>query len=127
MRSLSLILLLTGMLASWSKPSSPAPSSVTGPNTPTTVTVVERLDGPPYSYLRLATDKGEVWAAVPMDSVTKGREVTVKHGAALRNFQAPRVGRRFDLSTVPEHRAGHEGQSNKSDSDRCIAVSGARA
>ena len=34
------------------------PATLTGP-------VLERLDAPPYSYLRIKTAKGEVWAAIP--------------------------------------------------------------
>ncbi len=95
------VILLGVLLLSCSKPTPPAtptaPISVAGTNTTVTGTVVERLDGPPYSYLRLKTDQGEVWAAVPMDGVSKSGKVTVKHGAALKNFQAPRLGKRFDL------------------------------
>jgi hypothetical protein len=90
-------LLLTAFLAACSKPSLPGPTTVAGTNTTVIGTVVERLDGPPYSYLRLKTEKGEVWAAVPMDGVSTGKKVTITHGAALKNFQAPRVGKRFDL------------------------------
>jgi hypothetical protein len=91
------VALVALFLASCSNPS-PGPITVAaGTNTTLTGTVVERLDGAPYSYLRLRTDKGEVWAAVPMDAVGTGKKVTITHGAALKNFQAPRLGRRFDL------------------------------
>jgi hypothetical protein len=83
-------------LAACSK-SPPSPTTVAGTDTTVTGTVVERLDGPPYSYLRLSTDKGEVWAAVPMDAVQKGGKVTVRHGAALKNFRAPKLGRTFEV------------------------------
>jgi hypothetical protein len=97
MRPLTLIALLAPLLAACSKPSPPVPTTVVGTNTTVTGTVVERLDGPPYSYLRLKTDKGEVWAAVPIDGVSTGKKVTITHGAALKNFQAPRVGKKFEL------------------------------
>ena len=32
-----------------------------------------------------------------MDGVTKGGKVTITHGAALKNFEAPRLGRRFEV------------------------------
>jgi len=97
MRKVAMILVVGAVIAACSKSSSPASTTVTGTNTTITGTVVERLDGPPYSYLRLKTDKGEVWAAVPMDSVNTGKKVTITHGAALKNFQAPRLGKKFDV------------------------------
>ncbi len=91
------VLIVVTLLLACPKPP-PAPTTVAGTNTTVTAgTVVERLDGPPYSYLRLKTEKGEVWAAVPMDSVSTGRKVTITHGAALKNFQAPRLGKKFDV------------------------------
>ena len=90
-------IILFGLALACSSPSAPSSTTLAGTNTTVTGTVVERLDGPPYSYLRLTTEKGEVWVAVPMDSVPRGREVTVTHGAALKHFQAPRLGRHFDL------------------------------
>ena len=90
--------LLAAILGACSKSSSPIPA-VTGTNTTITGTIVERLDGPPYSYLRLKTEKGEVWAAVPMAAVESGGKVTITHGAALRNFAAPRIGKKFDVVT----------------------------
>jgi hypothetical protein len=99
MRRIPLVfaLLLAATPLACSRPPPPAHTAVASTNTTITGTVLERLDGPPYSYLRLATDKGEVWVAVPMDSVTTGKKVTITHGAALKNFQAPTLGRRFDL------------------------------
>jgi len=97
MRSLSLVFVLAMSGAMSCSKTSPAPTTVAGTNTTLIGTVLERLDGAPYSYLRLKTEKGDVWAAVPMDSVSTGKKVTITHGAALKNFQAPRVGKRFDL------------------------------
>jgi len=85
------------LVAPCSKPSPPEPTTVAGTNTTVTGRVVERLDGPPDSYLRLKTEKGEVWAAVPMDSVAMGKKVTITHGASLKNFEATRVGKKFDV------------------------------
>jgi hypothetical protein len=85
-------------LASCSKSPPTGATTISGTNTTITGTVVERLEGPPYIYLRLKTENGEkVWVAVPMTTVESGGKVTITHGAALRNFRAPRIGRRFDL------------------------------
>jgi hypothetical protein len=97
MRAPSLILILSVLVSGCSKPAPSGLTTVGGTNTTVTGTVVERLDSPPYSYLRLKTDKGEVWAAVPMNGVSTGRKVTITHGAVLKNFQAPSLGKRFDL------------------------------
>jgi len=96
MRPVVFILVLSICVIACSKPSSATPATVAGTNTTVTGTVVQSLDGPPYSYLRLKTEEGEVWAAVPMETVKTGGKVT-KRGAALKNFQAPRLGKRFDL------------------------------
>jgi hypothetical protein len=74
-------------------PTAPLP---TGPNATVTGTVVERVDGPPYSFLRLRTDKGDLWVAVPMADVKKRDKVTVKNGAVLKNFESKQAGRKFE-------------------------------
>jgi hypothetical protein len=66
-----------------------APVFITG-------TAVERVDGAPYSFLRLETDKGQVWVAVPMAEVPKKSKATVKNGATLKNFESKQAGRKFD-------------------------------
>jgi len=60
-------------------------------------TVVERLDEAPYSYLRLETPSGPVWAAVVASStVEKGSTVTIVNGSAVNDVEARGLGRRFD-------------------------------
>ena len=77
----------------WSSPTAPPP---TGANATITGTVVERVDGAPFSFLRLETEKGQVWVAVPKAEVPKKSEVTVKNGAVLRNFESKQAGRKFE-------------------------------
>jgi hypothetical protein len=74
-------------------PTAPPP---TGPNATITGTVVERVDGAPYSFLRLETERGMTWVAVPMADVPKKARATVKNGATLKNFESKQAGRRFD-------------------------------
>ena len=74
-------------------PTAPPP---TGPNATITGTVVERVDGAPYSFLRLETEGGQVWVAVPMAEVPRKSKVTVKNGATLKNFESKQAGRRFE-------------------------------
>ncbi len=78
---------------SCTSPTAPPP---TGPNATISGTVVERVDGAPYSFLRLETDKGLLWVAVPMVDVPRKSKVTVKNGVTLRNFESRQAGRRFE-------------------------------
>jgi hypothetical protein len=57
--------------------------------------VLERLDAPPYSYLRLETAKGEVWAAVPEAKTEKGTTVTVFNAMMMANFESKTLKRTF--------------------------------
>lgn len=58
--------------------------------------VVERLDGPPYSYLRVRGEQSEVWVAVPIAGPPVGNAVEVVNGVVLRGFEARAIGKRFD-------------------------------
>ena len=80
-------------LLSCSSPTAPPP---TGPNGTITGTVVERVDGAPYSFLRLETEQGMTWVAVPMAEVPARAKVTVKNGATLKNFESKQAGRMFE-------------------------------
>jgi hypothetical protein len=59
--------------------------------------IVERLDAEPYSYLKLATDKGEVWAAVPKTDKATGAEVVVGGAMPMNDFESKTLKRKFDL------------------------------
>jgi hypothetical protein len=59
--------------------------------------VVERLDAPPYSYLRVATAQGETWTAVPKTDVAVGTEVTVAGAIPMKDFESKTLNRKFDL------------------------------
>lgn len=62
-----------------------------------TGTVLEQVHAPPYSYLRIKTDAGEVWAMVPTTSVGRDERVTVAEGVLLKDFDTGLPGRRFDV------------------------------
>lgn len=81
------------VLLSCTSPTAPPPA---GPSATITGTVVERVDGAPYSFLRLETEEGQVWVAVPMAEVPTKSRVTVKNGATLKNFESAQAGRRFE-------------------------------
>lgn len=61
--------------------------------------VLERLDAPPYSYLRLQTEAGEAWAAVPQSNVARGAAVVVVGGLPIKNFESKTLKRKFDVIT----------------------------
>jgi hypothetical protein len=59
--------------------------------------VLERLDAPPYSYLKIQNGKEEVWAAVPKAEVAKGAEVNVLNAMPMANFESKTLKRKFEV------------------------------
>ena len=49
-----------------------------------------------YSYLRLKTASGEVWAAVPTAMVAKGAKVTIERPMMMENFESKTLKKTFD-------------------------------
>ena len=73
------------------------PSNVTQPEeTAVTGTVAETIDAGPYTYLRLKTASGEVWAAVNEAKLKVGTEVTVGNAMWMVNFESKTLNRKFD-------------------------------
>jgi hypothetical protein len=58
--------------------------------------VVERVDSPPYSFVRIESREGETWIAVPLTSASSGEVVELVNGVTLRNYEAPAIDRKFD-------------------------------
>lgn len=58
--------------------------------------VLETRDVDSYTYLRLKTGSGEVWAAVPTTAVKKGAVVTIGDAMTMENFQSKALNRKFD-------------------------------
>lgn len=59
--------------------------------------VLERLDAPPYSYLKLATAQGEAWTAVPKTDTAVGAEVTVAGAIPMKDFESKTLNRKFEV------------------------------
>ena len=59
--------------------------------------ILEKAEAPPYTYLKLATDKGEVWAAVPETKLEKGAEATVVNAMPMTGFESKTLNKKFDL------------------------------
>ena len=92
----------------------PAPqSSQEEPGTDVSGTVVETLAVSNYTYLRLSTDTGEVWAAVPSAQVATGSQVTIANAMRMDDFKSSTLGRTFEeiyfgtLAAPAPRSAGH--------------------
>jgi len=83
-------------------------------------TVLEAKDGGGYTYLRLRTKNGEVWAAVPAAQVKTGAEVSIANPQTMSGFQSKALNRTFDTiifgtlagagaQAAPDLRAMHAG------------------
>ena len=58
--------------------------------------LLEKIDAPSYSYLRVATPGGETWAAVPTANVAVGAEVTITGQMVMNDFESKTLNRKFD-------------------------------
>lgn len=59
--------------------------------------VVETMDAGGYTYVRLQTGRGEVWAAVRKVALTKGQVVTVVRFSPMKNFRSKSLKRTFPV------------------------------
>jgi hypothetical protein len=58
--------------------------------------VLEVKNVPSYSYLRLKTKDGEIWAAVVQAPVKVGAEVTIQNVMVMNNFESKTLKQKFD-------------------------------
>ena len=58
--------------------------------------VVETMDAAGYTYVKLKTASGDVWAAVPQTKVAVGSNVTLAGNMTLDNFESKTLKRKFD-------------------------------
>ena len=58
--------------------------------------VLETQNVESYTYLRLKTEGGEVWAAVPTTAVKKGAQVTIVNSTTMQNFESKTLKKTFD-------------------------------
>jgi hypothetical protein len=59
--------------------------------------LLEKIEAPPYTYVKLKSDKGDVWAAVPKADVAVGSDVTVVDAMPMEKFESKTLKRTFDL------------------------------
>lgn len=87
--------LLSPAVAPTSAPAPMAMPKAPGETSALTGTVQEKLDAAGYSYLRLTTAAGDVWAAVPVADVAVGSQVTVAAQMTMANFESKTLNRTF--------------------------------
>ncbi|MCB9576033.1 MAG: hypothetical protein H6717_03240 [Polyangiaceae bacterium] len=58
--------------------------------------VKEAINVSSYTYLRIQTDSGEVWAAVPTAEMKAGDQAKVVGAMEMKNFTSPTLKRTFD-------------------------------
>lgn len=58
--------------------------------------VLETQNVEGYTYLKLQTQAGEVWAAVPTASVKPGAQVAIGNAMTMQNFESKTLKRKFD-------------------------------
>lgn len=97
MRKAALIALSLILGLACKKQEAPAAQAAAETNATVKGSVLERLDTGLNSYLRLKTDKGEVWVGVEKNELAPGAPVTVVRATAMRNWDSPKLGRKFDL------------------------------
>lgn len=102
MRTFAVILAASALVAC-KKPETAAPAQMAqgAPAAPAAGAlrgkVLERVDAPPYSYLKLATASGEVWAAVPQTTTATGAEVGVANPMPMKDFESKTLNRKFEV------------------------------
>jgi hypothetical protein len=90
-RFMKLVIALASILvaaAAWAAPAQ-APATLKGE-------VLETQNVDIYTYLRLKTKDGEIWAAVPTTTVKKGAEVTIGNSMVMHNFESKTLKKTFD-------------------------------
>lgn len=83
-----------------SSAAAPATNVVPEPPRPALATVsgkvLETIDASDYTYMRLKTADGEMWAAVTKTGVKKGQNVTVVNAMTMDGFESRTLNRKFD-------------------------------
>jgi hypothetical protein len=82
------LLLLLGIVPAWSSP------KLDG--SPFQGEVLEAVNAGSYTYLRLKTKDGEVWAATMLSSFAKGAKVQLHDPMLMTNFESKAMGRTFE-------------------------------
>jgi hypothetical protein len=91
MKSFFAVLMMLCVSFAWSaEQAAPAPATVI------TGEVLEVKDVESYTYLRIKTADGEIWAAVGKAPVKKGAKVTIENAMLMNNFESKSLKKTFD-------------------------------
>jgi len=88
-RVLAALLLVGAVLTAPPATAQPAAMTVQGE-------ILETQNVDSYTYLRLKTSNGEIWAAVPTTSAKKGTRVTIGNAMTMENFESKTLKKKFD-------------------------------
>ncbi len=77
-------------------PSMPAPATASG-------AVVETMDAANYTYVRVKTSSGEIWAATGQFKVAVGEKVSVPLEMPMENFHSNSLNRTFPTIYFASH------------------------
>ena len=106
MRGITVVLLAAAVIAATGcKKSEPAAQAPGAPGAegaaPASAKIegklLEKIDAPPYTYLKLKAASGEVWAAVPKTDAAVGAQVTVVDAMPMEKFESKTLKRTFDV------------------------------
>lgn len=64
--------------------------------TPLAGQVLESIDAGTYTYLRLKTDDGEVWAAIMATKIADGTQIVIQDPMMMTDFESKALHRTFD-------------------------------
>lgn|GEM_PF-589660 len=80
---------MPGMAAQGAQPQQPAGEKVTAE-------VLETMNAATYTYVRVKTDAGDLWAAGPRTEVKVGDKISFERGVPMTNFASKSLNRTFD-------------------------------
>jgi len=90
-------LLAVSLAAACTKPQPPASQAPLAPRGDALQgTVAEKIDAAQYSYLRLKTQAGDVWTAVPRTDKAVGSTVSIAGPLWMSNFKSATLGRSWE-------------------------------
>jgi hypothetical protein len=72
----------------------PADPATAGPSV--TGTVLETMDAGAYTYVRMKTKDGEIWAAVNQTALKPGAEIAIENAMWMENFESKTLNRKFE-------------------------------
>jgi len=85
--------------------------------------VLEVIDASGFTYLRLKTRNGEIWASVPKATVGKGAQITIENVIVMKDFKSKSLNRTFPVIYLGNV-AGARGSAQGAGHDMAAAHSG---